>query len=600
MKYQFRLAAVTLIATSAVAYGGDDPFANTLNFVNETNARIDAYNESNNQNEKEIEFGDYDNDGDLDVLVANGYSDFGRRDNKLYENVGGGFFEEISDSVPLFTTIAGDVARNGFFRDYDGDGWLDMIIVCDNNTSGNGGRTKLWINQQVDGVHSGFTEEGNTRLGSSTGGAACSGVSIDADNDGDYDLYVGNYPGPSQDTQYLNNGAGFFTSVTSTMVPNDGDYTVDVAGGDMNGDGKTDLLVANWSPNYIYYNDNELGSSSGGSGPGDYKYTGSTDNLGVAGQNENAMEPGDFDGDGDMDIYWSNRIGAGDRILENTGNDSAGEANFTTLNILPSSVNVSTRKATVADLNNDGRVDIFVMAESARPTLLRNTTVNGDMSFIEWTPRSAWPSSIHDGWHAAAGDIDNDGDLDIFVGAHVDDHVFVNSDSNELMEADVDRGLPTISNVAPLAILGSAGEGETDTYTGSLSSGTDVSVVLNGPDDYLLEVRNGAGTVIATSNRGGLGIEEVASFTLSGDVSFDVTVIESVGGGGNPADLDDSGMVDAADLAELLSQWGSDGSADLDGSGTVGAGDLAILLGAWGPVTGGDSEYVLEILGRTN
>lgn len=48
-----------------------------------------------------------------------------------------------------------------------------------------------------------------------------------------------------------------------------------------------------------------------------------------------------------------------------------------------------------------------------------------------------------------------------------------------------------------------------------------------------------------------------------------------------PADLDDSGAVDGADLGVLLSSWGSS-SADLDGSGTVDGADLGILLSAWG------------------
>ncbi len=48
-----------------------------------------------------------------------------------------------------------------------------------------------------------------------------------------------------------------------------------------------------------------------------------------------------------------------------------------------------------------------------------------------------------------------------------------------------------------------------------------------------------------------------------------------------PADLDDSGAVDGADLGVLLSSWGSSG-ADLDGSGTVDGADLGILLSAWG------------------
>jgi hypothetical protein len=53
-----------------------------------------------------------------------------------------------------------------------------------------------------------------------------------------------------------------------------------------------------------------------------------------------------------------------------------------------------------------------------------------------------------------------------------------------------------------------------------------------------------------------------------------------------PADLDESGVVDAADLAILLGQWGASGSADLDASGAVDAADLALLLGAWGGCAG--------------
>jgi len=55
-----------------------------------------------------------------------------------------------------------------------------------------------------------------------------------------------------------------------------------------------------------------------------------------------------------------------------------------------------------------------------------------------------------------------------------------------------------------------------------------------------------------------------------------------VNGSANPADLNGDQMVNALDLAILLSQWGNPGSADLDGSGSVDGPDLAQLLGAWG------------------
>lgn len=49
-----------------------------------------------------------------------------------------------------------------------------------------------------------------------------------------------------------------------------------------------------------------------------------------------------------------------------------------------------------------------------------------------------------------------------------------------------------------------------------------------------------------------------------------------------PADLNNDGTVDAADLAELLSAWGGTGAGDIDGDGSVGASDLAAMLNAWG------------------
>jgi hypothetical protein len=61
-------------------------------------------------------------------------------------------------------------------------------------------------------------------------------------------------------------------------------------------------------------------------------------------------------------------------------------------------------------------------------------------------------------------------------------------------------------------------------------------------------------------------------------------VLVDVGAVGTPcpADLDDSGSVDGADLGLLLSNWGSGGIGDLDGSGAVDGADLGLLLAAWG------------------
>ncbi|MCZ6811226.1 MAG: VCBS repeat-containing protein [Planctomycetota bacterium] len=596
------IMAIVFTTGGAAAFAGQLP--GTLNYQNVTGDRINQTVPEAGTSEKEVEYGDFDNDGDLDVVIAVAHSDFGQRKNKMYRN-DGGVFNEISATVPLFTTGMGDVARNTFLRDYDLDGWLDLIIVCDHNTAGDPGRTKYWRNVHAGGVHTGWVEEGNVRLGAGTGGAACGAVSINSDLDGDFDLYVGNYPGPSQDTMYFNRNdlPGYFTNMTAGMVPLDADYTVDVASADLNGDGKLDLLISNGfsDPSYIYYNNNQ----SGGTSDGDYNYPNSVQLLAYA-SFENAMEAGDFDGDGDQDIYWTNLIGGGDRILRNNGNDGANKATFTGLTILPpSTANIVSRKVTVADLNNDGRVDVFVMKEqggSSRPTILRNTSVNNIISFVDWTPAPAFPSgSVHMGWHAAAFDTDGDRDLDIFLGGWTNDHLFENVPANEVDEDDLAGGaLPGVYNLDPVAVLGHASDADVDIYTASdIGSTALISLVLNGPDDYLLELLNSDGKVLASSNRGGLGIEEALQQSVTaGLYRVQVTVIQ---GGSSIYDLDNDGTVGILDLLALLAAWGpvpTPDPPDFDGDGVVGILDLLLLLAHWGDV-GGPNDYILEILSRS-
>ncbi len=538
---------------SAAPQGGG-----TLNYRNVTSAQVHTTVGETTNNEKEVEFGDFDNDGDLDVVIAVAYSDFGTRRNKLYRN-DDGHFNEVSGNtiIPGFSIL--DVTRNAFFRDYDLDGWLDIIVVNDANTGGDGGRTKIYMNQHPGGVFSNYTEEGLARLGPDTGGAACGGVSIDADHDGDFDLYVGNYPGPSQDTMYFNDASGFFTNMTGSNVPVDGDYTVDVSSADMNGDGRIDLLVTNGSDaSWVYYNNNQ----DAGSGLGDFSYANSTTNLGVP-SFEAAIEPGDFDNDGDMDFYWSNRIGPGDRVFRNDGNDAAAKAMFTSMSNLPVSVlGEISRKATVADLDGDGRVDVFVMKGSgatARPTLLRNVTVNNNIQFVDWTPAPAFPiASTHLGWHTAAFDADGDGDLDLFLGGWSGEHLFYRAPGADYLEDELKGGtIPGVVNKHPASVLGTAGLGESDVYEIlNASAGSFASVVLNGADDYRLEILDGNNTVLVSVNRSGLGIEEAVQYhpaSLPVTLKLRITILECA----SPYNVSGDCGVGINDFLDLLGAWGT-------------------------------------------
>ena len=596
MRQSVLLAVAAPLAVTGVLVAGGLP--RPLNFENQTSTRIVPRLAEDSNNEKEVEFGDVDNDGDLDIVVAVGSSDFGARRNKLYIN-DGGVFTEVSGLSIIPEFAQSDVSRNAFLRDLNNDGWLDIYIINDSNSGGFAGEDKMYLALHKGGVLTGYSEEGSTRIPNGGDlGAACGGVSYDFDGDGDLDVYSGNYPGPSQDRGLYNDGSAVLLDVTSSMIPSDSDYTVDVALADMNGDGKMDLLISNdGDPNFIYYNDNGKGSS----GLGDYRYAGSTQNLGSAGARENSMEAADFDNDGDLDIYWSNRTGgSGDRILENIGNDSNNKAILSTINVLPSSVtNSPSRKASVADFNDDGRIDVYVAtASGSRPAVLRNTTVNGDISFVDWSPADTFQnnSSLR-GWHAAVFDTNGDGDIDILVGAFSGDHLIESVPPTEVDEDDLGAAdLPALWNGDPVAVTGRARKGEQDTYTaGDIGSGF-VSVVLNGPDDYRLEILNASDVVLATSDRGGAGVEEALQLnTTAGVRKFRITILESVCG---PPDFDGDCDVDFEDLLRLLTVWGcTDCPEDIDGGG-AGFSDLLIVLQNWGKLDR-LNDYLLEVLGRS-
>ena len=134
------LIAVWLAGGLAIAQTPDYS-AMTLNFSDITEDNVNQTVNETNNNEKEVEFGDYDNDGDMDVVMAVALSDFGQRRNKLYRN-DGGVLNEVSGAPVISGFTNTDTSRSAFFRDFDLDGWLDIIIVNDSN-SGAGGNDSL-------------------------------------------------------------------------------------------------------------------------------------------------------------------------------------------------------------------------------------------------------------------------------------------------------------------------------------------------------------------------------------------------------------------------------------------------------------------------
>ena len=181
-----------------------------------------------------VVFGDYDNDGRLDVYVTNEGS------NILYRNNGDGTFSDVTTQ-----TGTGDIGsgRSALFGDYDGDGHLDLYVV-------NADRPNvLYWNQ--GGIFVNTARD----AGVAHPGRGCGAMSGDYDQDGDLDLYVVNFE--QANVLYRNEGDGRFSEVSMEAGVADSGKGVGTVFGDYDNDGFLDIYVANQGANVLYRNNGD-------------------------------------------------------------------------------------------------------------------------------------------------------------------------------------------------------------------------------------------------------------------------------------------------------------------------------------------------------
>ena len=134
--------------------------------------------------------GDYDNDGDADVLVLRGawLQANGHKPNSLLRNDGGGKFTDVTEAAGLTSASPSQTAVWG---DFDNDGWLDLFV---GNEAGHGHRHPCELYR--NGTDGTFKEVG-AAAGVATSGYIKAVTAGDYDNDGWLDLYVSRMDGPN-------------------------------------------------------------------------------------------------------------------------------------------------------------------------------------------------------------------------------------------------------------------------------------------------------------------------------------------------------------------------------------------------------------------
>lgn len=282
-----------------------------------------------------LSWGDYDQDGDIDLLGGSTPTD---KLTKVMRNDKGRFTDVAAD---IGLTIPGRSARQTNWVDYDNDGDLD---VYSSNRAGD--------NQLFQNTGGKFTQV-FAGVGPTDPRPTVGACWLDTDNDGDLDLFLANQSGAA-DALWRNDGTAF-VDVAKQLGMAGPARTKDEGGvgcavGDYDNDGHLDLFVPNYGHNQLYRNN------------GNGTFTDVAARVGVGVENHAVgSDWGDIDNDGDLDLSVISYVGdPGKQTPMNALFRNDGAKGFVNLLTAESPLNKADHASQFVDYDNDGGIDLSI------------------------------------------------------------------------------------------------------------------------------------------------------------------------------------------------------------------------------------------------
>lgn len=383
---------------------------------------------------------DIDNDNNLDLFVVN----FNEA-NFLYMNNGDGSFTKIETGV-IVTEVTFSIC--GIWGDYDNDNDPDLFIAnagSRNNSlyrNDNGG-------QFVKITTGAIVNDGGSAIGCSWG---------DYNNDSYLDLFVANFLNQNN-FLYRNNGDGTFTKITSGAIVSDGGNSVGSTWSDFDNDGDVDLFVGNDGQNNFLYSNN---------GNGQFTRITSGDIVNTGGSSF-GLSSGDFDDDGNLDVFVANRAGETNFLFVNDGNGNSW-LNVKCIGVVSNTSAIGVKVSIMATIND---TLVWQTREISAQTGYNSETLRahfglGDATLID-SLRVIWPS----------------GTIDVFEG-------FLPNKSVSIIEGGEITGIEKTDRVVLESFILS------QNYPNPFNPQTTIEYILTSPSHVVLKIYNLRGQVIKT------------------------------------------------------------------------------------------------------